>query len=203
MKAVITADIINSTKSSSTSWIDVLKKALKNFGIEGKDWEIYRGDEFQMLLENSEMAFLTAITIKSALKISSFDAKIAIGLGEVDYLGNHIKESNGSAFINSGRMLDELKFNKDQTLSIKSKEDNFDENFNLIFLLLENTFEKWTESTATALLTYLENKDLNQNTIAERLKISQSAFSQALKRGNSEAILATDLYFRKKIAEIS
>lgn len=202
MKAVITADIINSTKSSSNSWIDVLKTALKNFGTEGKDWEIYRGDEFQMLLQNPEMAFLTAITIKSALKITSFDAKIAIGLGEVDYVGKHIKESNGSAFINSGRMLDELKNNRDQTLSIKSTDENFNENFNLIFQLLENTFEKWTESTATALLAYLQNENLNQNKIAEKLGISQSAFSQSLKRGNADAIIATDSYFRKKIATI-
>lgn len=202
MKAVLTADIINSTKSSSTAWIDVLKKALKNFGTEGKDWEIYRGDEFQMLLKDSKMAFLTAITIKAALKITSFDAKIAIGLGDVDYLGEHIKESNGSAFIHSGRMLDELKNNRDQTLSIKSTQENLDENFNLIFLLLENTFEKWTESTATALLTFLENQDLNQNQIAEKLGISQSAFSQSLKRGNADAIISTDQYFRKIIAGI-
>ena len=203
MKAVITADIINSTRSSTNSWLDELKKALQNFGKEGKDWEIYRGDEFQMLLQDPEMAFLASITIKSALKITSFDAKIAIGLGNVDHHGKHIKESNGSAFINSGRTLGLVKNNKDQTLYIKSDDDDLDENFNLIFQLLENTFEKWTESSATALLAYLQNKDQNQQKIAQQLGISQSAFSQSLKRGNIDAVETTDQYFRKKIAKIS
>ena len=83
MKAVITADIINSTKSTTNSWMVELKKTLNFFGKEGKDWEIYRGDEFQIVLNNPAISFYTALIIKASLKIKNFDAKIAIGLGEI------------------------------------------------------------------------------------------------------------------------
>ncbi|MFC6267514.1 hypothetical protein [Frigoriflavimonas asaccharolytica] len=203
MKAVITADIINSTKSSSNSWIVDLKKALKNFGKEGKDWEIFRGDEFQILLDKPELAFIISVMIKASLNSNGIDAKMAIGLGEISYHGKTIKESNGSAFINSGRTLDILKGEKYQKLALKSDISGFDEQFKLIFQLLETTFDNWTESSAKAILAYLQNQELNQIEIAKKLGISQSAFSQFLKKTNAEAIIATDQYYRKKIAEIS
>ena len=200
MKAVITADIINSTQKSTKSWMDELKKALNIFGEENKDWEIYRGDEFQMILEKPEQAFRAAMIIKASLNVKIADAKIAIGLGEISFEGKTIKESNGSAFVNSGRTLEILKNSKTETLSIKSENSDFDENFNLIFQLLETSFGKWTESTATAILSVLKNPEQNQQQIAENLGISQGAFSRSLKRGNIDAVQATDKYFRRKIA---
>lgn len=203
MKAVITADIINSTKIATKSWMDELKKALNIFGKENKDWEIYRGDEFQMILKKPNLAFSAAVIIKASLNIKNANAKISIGLGDIDFEGKSIKESNGSAFVNSGRNLEILKNSKTATLSIKSDNSDFDENFNLIFKLLELSFNKWTASTATAILAMLKNEELNQQEIADRLGISQGAFSRSLKRGNLDMIQKTEHYFRKKIAEIS
>ena len=202
MKAVITADIINSTKWSTDYWMPTLKSEIKKHGSEGKDWEIYRGDELQLLIEKAEDVFLTALKIKIQLKKKSLDARISIGLGEIDFLGKNIKESNGSAFTHSGRNLEELKNGKTQSLSIKSGNENLDENLNLIFLLLEPTFEKWTENSAKALYQYLNSPELNQQEISEKLGITQGALSRALKRANLEGILETDKFFRKKISEI-
>lgn len=199
MKAVITADIIQSSKMPAGVWMEALKSVLKKFGKQGKSWEIYRGDEIQLLLDHPEEAFLAAVTIKAEIRKSDFDARISIGLGEMDYSGTSIKESNGSAFVNSGRNLELLKSSKNQSLSIKSDDEDFDENFNLIFKLLENLFEKWKTSTATSVSSYLEHKNLSQTQIAEKMGITQGALSRALKRGGLDSILETDDYFRKKV----
>lgn len=202
MRAVLTADIINSTNLQPEIWMEPLKKLLKTFGEERTAWEIYRGDEIQLLLQNASDSFYTAILLKTELKKVDSDVRISIGLGTVDFLGENIKEHNGSAFQYSGRNLDELK-NSSQTLGIKSDCAEFDENFNLIFKLLEGQFEKWKSSTATSLSQYFQHHEKKQTEIADQLGITQGAFSRALKRGGLENIQETDAYFRKKIGEIS
>tara|TARA_B110000305_G_C19373082_1_gene605540 strand:- start:790 stop:930 length:141 start_codon:yes stop_codon:yes gene_type:complete len=46
MIAVITGDIINSRKGEVERWIGPLKETLNRYGVEPKNWEIYRGDSF-------------------------------------------------------------------------------------------------------------------------------------------------------------
>ena len=202
MKAVLTADIINSSQHISEEWNIILKKSLKKFGKQGSDWEIYRGDEVQLLLKNPEESFFAALHIKSTLKKEHLDARISIGIGNVDFVAENVKESNGSAFINSGRNLELMKEHKFQTLSIKSDNENFDENFNLIFLLMEQIFEKWTSNSANSVWLSLNNMEMSQTEISEKLGISQGAFSRSLKRAGFEAAMETDRYFRKKIQEL-
>ncbi len=198
MKAVITADIINSSQVESSQWINPLKESLSNFGEQGKYWEIYRGDELQIVLDEVQNAFAAAVRIKAELKKESMDARISIGIGEVNFIADNVKESNGTAFIFSGRNLEEMKKGKSQSLSIRADNVEFDENFNLIFQLMEPIFEKWTPSAAKSVLYAVENPNLNQIEIAEKMGISQGAFSRALKRANFESIQETDSYFRKK-----
>ncbi len=63
MTAILTADIINSRKLSSKIWINDLKAFLNTFGQSPNDWEIYRGDEFQLEIKNPEDALLVAFQL--------------------------------------------------------------------------------------------------------------------------------------------
>ena len=63
MIAIITGDIINSEKHPSFEWMEMLKKFFNEFGPSPMNWEIYRGDEFQLKV-NRENALLTAIKLK-------------------------------------------------------------------------------------------------------------------------------------------
>ena len=202
MKAVLTADIIKSSQISSEQWMEPLKKVLSKYGSQGTEWEIYRGDEIQLLLKDPQRAFSAAIALKTVLRKHDFDARISIGLGDLSYKGSNIKESNGTAFIHSGRNLEALKSSKLQTLSIKSSYVDYDENFNLLFRLLENQFEKWKPGTVTSMAAYFEHKNESQTQVADKLGITQGAFSRALKRGGLENILDLDRYFRKKTQEL-
>ena len=58
MIAVLTGDIVDSTHQEKDAWLPALKSALINWGKEGKEWEIYRGDEFQLRLRHPERALV-------------------------------------------------------------------------------------------------------------------------------------------------
>jgi hypothetical protein len=74
MISIITGDIINSRKLPSTIWIDGLKELLNTKGKNPSEWEIYRGDEFQIEIINPEEALITALQIKAYLKTLKLDA---------------------------------------------------------------------------------------------------------------------------------
>ena len=66
MIAIITADIINSRKIVNQEiWIAPLKKLLANYGSTPQKWEIYRGDYFQIEIEEPTEALYLALKIKA------------------------------------------------------------------------------------------------------------------------------------------
>ena len=104
MIAVITGDIINSRVGAVPQWLHPLKETLNLYGTEPKDWELFRGDSFQLSLVPGK-ALLAAIHIKAAVKQTKLhDVRMAIGLGEEKYGPAKITEANGSAYIRSGEL---------------------------------------------------------------------------------------------------
>jgi len=69
MIAIITADIINSRKLVNQEiWIAPLKKLLASYGATPKKWEIFRGDYFQIEIEDPNEALLASLKIKALIK---------------------------------------------------------------------------------------------------------------------------------------
>jgi hypothetical protein len=82
MISVITGDIINSIKTQSATWLKVLKKELSKWGDSPKQWEIYRGDSFQVEIKNATDAITAAMQLKAAVKsIKGVDVRMSIGIG--------------------------------------------------------------------------------------------------------------------------
>lgn len=200
MEAVITGDIINSRKVDPSVWISLLKKLLQKYGIEPKNWEIYRGDSFQ-LITNANEALEIALIIKSAIKQNELlDVRMSIGLGKIEYRSEKITESNGTAFLNSGDQFEELKKN---TLGIKSPSVEFDKVFNVVFQLTMFFANNWSVSTSEIIKLALENQSLNQIQLAEKLnKKSQSTISASLKRGGYEEILNVISLYKSEVNKI-
>ena len=202
MNAVITGDIINSQKKNPKLWQSALKLAIGTDFKNPQKWEIYRGDEFQYFLENAEEAFLIILRIKSQIKmIKNLDVRMSVGIGNRDVKMDKVSTSNGSAFVNSGRTLDNLKKEK-INLKINSGTKVFDDDLNLIFRWASETMDKWTPPVAETVFELLNNKNLTQEELAKKLNISQSSVSQRFKRANYDLIMETDQYFRKKLAEL-
>jgi len=197
MKAVITGDVINSRKVASGLWLDDLKQILNAYGSEPKDWEIYRGDSFQLIVaadDALEVAFILKATIKQH---KALDVRMAIGVGSVDYSADKITESNGVAFINSGECFESL---KKQTLGIKTPWVEFNSAFEVIIPLVLLVADNWTSTSAEIFKKALENPEINQNQLAKALnRKSQSSISSSLKRAGYEEIKNTIAFYKQEI----
>jgi hypothetical protein len=197
MKAVITGDIINSRKVASALWMDDLKQVLNAYGSEPKDWEIYRGDSFQLVVaaeDALEVAFIIKATIKQHKEL---DVRMAIGVGNVDYIAEKVTESNGTAFINSGEYFENL---KKQTLGIQTPWEEFDQIFEIIFSFMLMIADNWTSTSAEILKKALENPEINQNQLATALnRKSQSSISASLKRAGYEELKNMIAFYKQEI----
>ncbi|MEZ4853335.1 hypothetical protein [Flavobacterium sp.] len=202
MLSVITGDIIDSRKAKSTKWITGLKLLFSNFGETPNTWEIYRGDEFQIEIQNIETAFLTSIKTKAYLKSIGLDARMSIGIGNKDFASNKVSESNGTAFIFSGEGFNNLKKQK-LNLSITTNNKSFNSDVNL-FLKLGLTFmDKWTAQSAEYVYFALENPMLSQEEIGQKLGINQAAVSRRGKRAHYDLILELNNKINEKLKAIA
>ncbi|MGD1318027.1 SatD family protein [Chryseobacterium sp. 2R14A] len=201
MIAVITGDIINSQHAETEVWINKLKNLLEKWGSAPQIWEIYRGDEFQLKCGIDDV-FWHFLAIKSLIKSQeNLDVRIAIGIGEENFSSEKITESNGSAYVNSGRLLNDLK-SDGHTVSIKTSNESVDRDLNMLLKWASKDFDNWTMATSEIIHEMIMNQDITQEDLAKKFAISQSSISQRLKRANYELIVETNQYFRKKISEL-
>lgn len=201
MIAIITGDIINSQKSDSELWLPKLKGLLQSWSTTPENWEIYRGDEFQLKCSVDEV-FHKALLIKSLLRsFENLDVRVAIGIGNEVFLSEKITESNGTAYLNSGRLLTDIK-SQGKTFAIQTENEKVNQDLNILFKWAAIDFDNWTVATAEIIHQLLRNSELTQDELAKELNITQSSVSQRLKRANFELLQETDLYFRKKITEL-
>lgn len=201
MISIITGDIINSRKLPSAIWIDGLKELLDTKGKNPNEWEIYRGDEFQIEITNPEEALITALQIKSYLKTLKLDARMSIGFGHKTYLAAKISESNGTAFVRSGELFETLKKLK-TTLAINSGNSDLDTEINLMLRLGLTFMDNWLVQSAEFVLISIDNKSLSQEEVGVKLGINQAAVSRRRKRAQFDLVLELDNHFRKKIKNL-
>ncbi len=202
MIGIITGDIVNSRKLSSKIWIDGLKKLLNTFGKNPVEWEIYRGDEFQLEVKNPEDALMIALHIKSYFKSIKLDVRMSIGFGDMTYKAKKISESNGTAFSRSGEVFKTLKKQK-INLAINSGNEAFDTEINLMLRLALTFMNNWLAQSAEFVLVAIENPSLSQEEIGVKLSINQAAVSRRRKRAQFDLVMEMEQYFRNKIKTIS
>ena len=202
MTSVITGDIIGSRQQKSKHWVEDLKKILSPFGEMPAQWEIYRGDEFQVEVKNPEEALLAAILIKAHLRALKSDARMSIGFGDKTHNAEKISESNGTAFINSGELFETLKKQK-VTLALKTGDIVFDEKMNLMLRLALTFMDNWLAQPAQFVAVAIENPNLSQEELGQKLGINQAAVSRRQKRAQFDLVMNLDRYFRTQIKELT
>ena len=196
MTAIITGDIINSRTQDAKDWLNQLKAELNLYGQTPKQWEIYRGDSFQMEMEPKD-ALKAAILIKASMKqFKTIDVRIAIGIGEKTYDAPAITEANGSAFINSGECFEKL---KKTNLAVKSEHPEFDTPINIMLELALLTMNTWTQTSASLVKLALTNPEANQIELAELTQSTQGNISQGLKRAGFDEILKMIHFYSKNV----
>ncbi|MGI9546693.1 MAG: hypothetical protein ACR2MM_05625 [Flavobacteriaceae bacterium] len=201
MIAILTADIINSAQYETEAWMRVLKAALSQWGEAPHDWEIYRGDEFQ-LRTSPQQALKIAVELKARLKcIKDLDLRIAIGLGDEQYRGQGVSESNGTAHQRSGRMLEVLK-KKKKNMGIDTGSPKHNRSLNLVIDLAMDFMDSWSTVSAEIAKISLAQPGITQTAIASELQIKQSAVSQRRKRARLSLVLDMLHYYTQILKEI-
>ncbi len=192
--SVITGDITSSSKTDRVLLLKDLKEILaqiascqQNEGIES-NFDLYRGDSFQGIIAKPEEALKYALLIRSHLKkangTTDRDARIAIGVGTINFPASNVAEADGEAFRNSGPLLDTMKNGVRIKLQTPWKAVN--EEMEVALILADTIIKRWSIPQAEVIVHILRNA--TQIEIAEKLGISQSAVNQRLKAAHWEAI---------------
>lgn len=202
MEAIITGDIINSEDYKASEWLGTLKNYFSELGESPTDWEVYRGDEFQLRVP-LEKALEVAIHIKALMKsIKGLDVRMGIGIGKVTFVGTGVSESNGPAYQLSGRTFEALKENK-INLTIATGKKFYDRTLNLMIKLALDFIDDWSPVSAEIVAMALDNPNASQQEIAEHLNIQQSAVSQRQKRARLDLVQELLRYYTETIKEIA
>lgn len=202
MTSVITGDIIGSRQQESEHWVEDLKKILHPLGKTPSQWEVYRGDEFQIEITNPEDALWTAVLIKARLRALKSDARMSIGFGNKTHNAEKISESNGSAFINSGELFETLKKQK-VTLAMRTEDADLNERINLMIQLALTFMDSWLAQSAEFVALAIEYPNLSQEELGQKLGINQAAVSRRQKRSHFDLIMNLDRYFRTQIKQLT
>lgn len=200
MVAVITGDITNSRKRENPlEWLHPLKDCLNRYGSTPLDWEIFRGDSFQLVVESPSRVLSAAFHIKAnLLSISDLDVRLSIGVGEVSHRAKKVTESNGSAFVNSGTLFDELK-SGGKTLGLITQSEEINEWVEPTLALARVIADAWTPGTARVIAAQLAYPDYSQTQLGNVLGMSQAAVSKALKRGHFMEVMHYANFLGKKL----
>ena len=174
LSAVITADIVNSTRLSKTEY----KRLIKNLGeiLQPYQHEFFRGDSFQVFVKSPNEALRVLLQARMvAMKLSDStpsDVRASIGIGQVKLPVKSFQTASGDVFILSGRSFDKMV--KDERLIIVSDEKNKAVNLGLklVSQFIDYLFQRLTFKQAAVVYELL--MDRTQIDTAKRLKKSQA-----------------------------
>ncbi|RYV01600.1 hypothetical protein SOPP22_14610 [Shewanella sp. OPT22] len=161
MIAVLTADLVNSTKLEpkdlvkTTTWLqDYFAQNLKAPQTLSA---IYRGDEFQLVFRKPQQALYETLLLKLKLKLAfpwNQDCTMSLAYGHADVITDGPQTSQGPVFVTSGRNLNKTK--KGDVLISSPVQSS--KTYTLLLKLINHQLEKLTRSQVELLTTYIENK---------------------------------------------
>jgi hypothetical protein len=190
LKAVITGDLINSRKIPAKDFDAVryqLEQVLTHLTEKyHAEYDVYRGDSFQVIFPNMNYAIKSALLIRLALKSvqtagQKFDARISIGMGTVDTQRTKLRSSTGEAFNLSGMGLDKL---KGQNIGVFTNSTEFQSRIDLLIKFVDAKVEDLTQVQIQALYEYLADEKNNHDEVAKRLNKSRVNTTKLLNMAN-------------------
>ena len=194
--AVLTGDIVKSREiSPRAQLIETLKEALETTKeTHHAEYDLYRGDSFQVVVPSAPDAALVAIIIRSKLishspkSSKTWDARISIGIGGITYRGEKITDSDGPAFVLSGKSMNELS-KKNRRLIIKAPWEQADRSLALVTRFADDIISNWSRYSAETAFYSLVYKE-SQSILAKRLGKSQSTINNRIATAKLELVKA-------------
>lgn len=191
--AIITGDIVDSTKMVAEERNSMLGMLQSLPGLllpmTKIDLEIFRGDSFQIRVWKSVDSLKAALAIRSHIRSFKFaklnrqwDARLAIGIGTVEYENGSLATSDGEAYRASGRGLDSIGKNR---LTIETPWEEVNKELQVSTAFADDIITGWTQSQSRVMFQSL-TADLSHAEIGDILGISRQMVDKALRAGKED-----------------
>ena len=179
IKGVITGDIVGSTsiktehRANLLNCLNTMSEELQC--VSPFKMELFRGDSFQLLIDDPTAALKVAILLRAGLihntpdkENGMWDARISMGIGQVQFIADSIVTSDGEAFQYSGRQLDIM--NK-MRLAIKTPWNDVDEELDVSTAFVDDIIKGWSSKQAGMIYLSLKT-DMPKKNVAELIGTS-------------------------------
>lgn len=187
MTGIITADIVDSTKMDvevRNALPEILNKIADSLReVTSLRLEMYRGDSFQIVVDDYAKAPFVAVLMRIGLMRNScmanmrkLDARVSVGIGKVSYLADTIGKSDGEAFVLSGRAFDKL---GKRRLVVVTSDEKVNSELAVYESILDELLSDVTCARSRTIFAHLLNPELTMEKIGHSLGISKQAVSQA------------------------
>lgn len=187
IRGVITGDIINSTRISinrRSQLIDSIQQIATELNVLSPlKIEFFRGDSFQLIVDKPEEALKIAVLLRAGIKCNTpseskiiWDARIALGVGEISYTSDKIVISDGEAFHFSGWELDEI---GKRRLTIRTRWKDINDELKVSTAFADDIITGWTETQAQIIYPALLYQ-ISQKSIAAKYKKTTQNISKLL-----------------------
>ena len=180
--AVITADIVNSTRLAKVAY----KKLIKNISmiLQEHQHEFFRGDSFQVFVKSPEDALrILLLTRTAAMKLTETslpgaDIRACIGIGNTKLPVKSFQTASGDVFVLSGRTFDKMAKNERLIIVCDEKNKAVNLGFKVMAQFVDYLFQRLTFKQAGVVYELLTNR--TQIDTAKRLKKSQATIHKHL-----------------------
>lgn len=191
LHAVLTGDIVNSTKLDTASEGKLVERLRQTMGPYKS--EFFRGDSFQAYLPDCREALQIALVCRTAAiglnpeaTTVISDVRISIGIGKVDHPVHTLASAKGEAFILSGRGLDDLERTEGRLVITLENHPMASLTFKLMTDYVNSIYRQMTAKQAEVIMELLNGE--SQQQVADKLNRSKSTISQHVTAGRWDEI---------------
>ncbi|MGF7082834.1 hypothetical protein [Mucilaginibacter sp. UYCu711] len=207
--AVLTGDIVDFTSLNNRRREELIgdtDDVLKNWVPRPEDAAIFRGDSFQVLFEELDLAIIRSIQVICWFKKQATQAnpmlstRVSLGIGGLAFKGKTVLDSDGEAFHLSGRNFDQMEGG--ELLRIITGDEKQDERLAVLLMFMNLVISQWTPSQAEVIYWVLEDQNATQEKIAGRLNIFQSGIAKRLKIAHWKEMEKAIKYIAKELQKV-
>lgn len=199
--AIITGDIVDSTKmvADERNSMLLMLQSLPSLllPLTKIDLEIFRGDSFQIRVSNPVVSLTAALAIRANIRSFKFaehnrqwDARLAIGIGTMEYENGTLATSDGEAYRASGRGLDSI---GKRRLIIETPWKEVNKELLVSTAFADDIITGWTQSQSRVIFQSLTT-GLSHAEIGNRLGITRQMVDKALRAGKEDLM---ELYINR------
>lgn len=175
--AVITADIVNSTRLSKAETKKLMKSLLAL--LQEHKYEFFRGDSFQVYVKSPADALSLLLQMRTAaMKLPTetsmpvADIRASLAIGAVKLPIKDLRTAADEAFILSGRTFDKMKPGQRLTITCNEKNQTANLGLGVVAQFIDYLFQRLTTRQASVVAELLMKR--TQTETARKLKKSQA-----------------------------